>query len=85
MNVTVDESMYFKNKIDYVAKGISEVYREQQRKMDNEYHNHRSNPDPFLLSDSKVMTGQGKAIVCCVGDNTLLARNKKPKDLVIEE
>jgi hypothetical protein len=31
------------------------------------------------------MTGQGKAIVCCVGENTLLARNRKPKDLVIEE
>jgi hypothetical protein len=31
------------------------------------------------------MTGQGKAIVCCVGDSTLLARNRSPKDLVIEE
>jgi len=31
------------------------------------------------------MTGQGKAIVCCVGSQTLLARNRKPKDLVIEE
>lgn len=24
-------------------------------------------------------------MVCCVGENTLLARNRKPKDLVIEE
>jgi magnesium-transporting ATPase (P-type) len=31
------------------------------------------------------MTGQGKAIVCCVGESTLLARNRKPNDLVIEE
>jgi len=50
-----------------------------------EVDNHEDHPDPFLFSDSKVMTGQGKAIVCCVGDQTLLARNRKPKDLVIEE
>jgi len=31
------------------------------------------------------MTGQGKALVCCVGENTLLARKRKPKDLIIDE
>lgn len=31
------------------------------------------------------MTGQGKAVVCCVGDGTLLARKRRPKDLLIEE
>lgn len=31
------------------------------------------------------MTGQGKAIVCCVGENTLLARKRKRSDLVIIE
>mmetsp|Transcript_14890 Transcript_14890/g.25363 ORF Transcript_14890/g.25363 Transcript_14890/m.25363 type:complete len:791 (+) Transcript_14890:874-3246(+) len=31
------------------------------------------------------MAGQGKALVCCVGENTLLGRNRKPKDLVIDE
>jgi len=31
------------------------------------------------------MTGQGKALVCCVGDNTLLGRNRRPKDLIIDE
>ena len=45
--------------------------------------NHKEHPDPFLFTDSKVMTGQGKALVCCVGDNTLLARNRKKNDLVI--
>ena len=35
--------------------------------------NHMENPDPFLLTDSKIMTGQGKAIVCAVGAHTLLA------------
>lgn len=27
-----------------------------------------------MLTDSKIMTGQGKAIICAVGENTLLAR-----------
>ena len=31
------------------------------------------------------MTGQGKAIVCSVGKNTLLAKSRKPGDLKIEE
>jgi len=31
------------------------------------------------------MTGQGKALVCCVGDYTLIARKRKRNDLVIEE
>jgi P-type E1-E2 ATPase len=31
------------------------------------------------------MSGQGKAIVCCVGENTLLARNRKKNDLVMDE
>ena len=35
--------------------------------------NHHENPDPFLLTDTKIMTGQGRAIVCAVGSNTLLA------------
>jgi Ca2+ transporting ATPase len=31
------------------------------------------------------MTGQGRAIVCAVGQNTLLARSRAPGDLKIEE
>lgn len=31
------------------------------------------------------MTGQGKALVCCVGDNTLLARSRRPEQLKIKE
>ena len=31
------------------------------------------------------MTGQGKAIICAVGENTLLARLRTKEDLVIEE
>jgi magnesium-transporting ATPase (P-type) len=43
----------------------------------NGVDNHKDNPDPFLFADSKVMSGQGKAIVCAVGDNTMLARYRK--------
>ena len=31
------------------------------------------------------MTGQGKALVCCVGKNTLLAQSRQPDDLVVQE
>ena len=52
---------------------------------DEEPDNHSSNPDPFLLTDSKIMTGQGKAIICAVGDHTLLARLRSKEDLEIQE
>lgn len=29
--------------------------------------NHKTNPDIVLLSDSKVMKGEARAIVCAVG------------------
>lgn len=38
-----------------------------------------------MFTDSKIMTGQGRAIVCAVGQNTLLARSRAPGDLKIEE
>lgn len=47
--------------------------------------NHINNPDPFLLTDSKVMKGQGRAIVLAVGSGTVLAKSRKPGDLTIEE
>ena len=80
MNITVDQSMYNPQESN-VAKETSRYMGPEAQEVDN----HEDHPDPFLFSDSKVMTGQGKAIVCCVGDQTLLARNRKPKDLVIEE
>lgn len=83
MNITVDQSMYFPSQTN-VEKEQS-IYYGDQGDMDNHIDNHEDHPDPFLYSDSKIMTGQGKAIVCCVGENTLLARNRKPNDLVIEE
>jgi magnesium-transporting ATPase (P-type) len=80
MNITVDQSMYNPQESN-VAKETSRYMGPEAQEVDN----HEDHPDPFLFSDSKVMTGQGKAVVCCVGDQTLLARNRKPKDLVIEE
>ena len=80
MNITVDQGMYYPNQTN-VAKEQSTYYGPDQQEVDN----HKYHPDPFLFSDSKIMTGQGKAVVCCVGENTLLARNRKPKDLVMEE
>lgn len=32
--------------------------------------NIKMNPDPFLLSQSILVTGSGKALVCCVGANS---------------
>jgi len=39
--------------------------------------NHDTNPDCFLYTNSNVMTGQGWALVCAVGENTFLSKNKK--------
>lgn len=82
MNVTVDESMYHRpgSGQDSVAKECSFQFMDPQKP-----DNHKDNPDPFLYADSKVMTGQGKAIVCAVGNMTRLARNRKEGDLVMKE
>lgn len=77
MNITVDESLYCRGDVK-VEKEVSTYYGQGA-------DNHQTHPDPFLFSDTKIMTGQGKAIVCCVGESTLLARSRRPKDLVIEE
>ena len=67
---------------DKVAKEQSQVFAYNPV---GEPDNHKQNPDAFLLSNTKIMTGQGKAIVCQVGENTVLAKKRKPGDLVIKE
>lgn len=62
IDITVDESLYH--------EGRETIIRKQVGTGDN----HRENPDPFLLSRSLVMSGKGKAVVCCVGKYTQLAR-----------
>lgn len=81
MNITIDQQYYFPHEAPNVEKEQSQVYGPDQAEPDN----HSSNPDPFLLTDSKIMTGQGKAIICAVGDSTLLSRLRQGEDLEIVE
>lgn len=81
MNMKVDQSLYGVTKERLVSKEKSFLYTDKHKEPDN----HKEHPDPFLFADSKIFTGQGKAVVLCVGVNTLMARNRKPSDLVINE
>lgn len=47
--------------------------------------NHKSNPDNILLIDSKVMRGEGRAIVCAVGEHTLISRHRTKDSMLIKE
>ena len=82
MNITVDQSIYYPGQTN-VEKEQSTFYG--RNSPNGEPDNHKEHPDPFLLSDSKIMTGQGKAIICAVGKDTLLARNRAPESLILEE
>ena len=91
----VDQSMYSPNPKDPVfrvmgaesVKETSKIILETDKagNVVSEGDNHHTHPDPFLFSDSKVLTGQGKALVCQVGDNTLLAKTRKPEDYELKE
>ena len=78
MGITVDETVYNKENRK-VGKETSEVHGPDSEEPDN----HKKNVDPFLLCNSKVLTGQGKALVLCLGENTRLARKMKPQDYEI--
>lgn len=82
MNITVDQSMYYPGQTN-VEKEQSSYYGPNSPT--GYPDNHHDHPDPFLLVDSKIMTGSGKAIICAVGQNTLLARNRSQDSLVLEE
>ena len=71
MSITVDESLYNPNNIK-VPKETSEDNSDNVECIEPD--NHKENVDPFLLYDSKVLTGQGKALVLCVGKNTRYAK-----------
>jgi len=78
MDMRVDQSLYNRDEKDIVKE------QSVQNSPDSEEpDNHKDNPDPFLFSDSKVMKGQGKAVILGVGENTLLWRNRKPSSLVV--
>jgi len=74
MNVTIDQSQYFKG--DTAASKENSIFYNSNNPNDDP-DNHKEHPDPFLFTNSKVMTGQGKAVVCSVGDYTMLARSRK--------
>jgi P-type E1-E2 ATPase len=62
LDITVDEGMYHEDRVTIVKKSLS---------IGNvESNNHTSNPDPFLLSKSLVMSGSGRAVICAVGHHT---------------
>lgn len=82
-NIAVDQSMY--NPMEtWVEKSLS-FKTANQTHYGEEADNHKENPDPFLLSASKIMSGGGMAVVCAVGENTRLARSTRQEDLVIKE
>jgi len=85
MSMAVDQSIYYPNIRDPVERALQISCTKETSLHDENGDNHRDNPDPFLFSNSKVMTGQGKALVCQVGENTLLAATRKPEDLVVKE
>lgn len=77
MNITVDESLYFHGKKSN-SKDSSKRYKQGG-------DNHTQNPDPFLYTDSKILSGYGKAVVCCVGKQTVLSKKTQPDDLIKKE
>src|SRR3569833_441638 len=56
--MTVDETFYYKTENRATRK---------QPASDSSFYDI---PDPFLLSQTQVMTGAGKAVVCCVGEHS---------------
>lgn len=47
--------------------------------------NRYSNPDTFLLKDTLVMMGSGKALVLCVGKHSLVEQEKICEEFSTEE
>lgn len=82
-NIAVDQSMY-NPKDTWVEKSLS-LKTAKAVSYGEDPDNHKENPDPFLLSASKIMSGSGKAVVCAVGRATRLARTSQQQDLVVKE
>ena len=58
MDIVVNEALYNDGRETLVKKHLSTGY------------NHRGNPDPFLLSQTLVVSGSGRAVICAVGKHT---------------
>lgn len=72
--MTVDETVYNEGRSLVNVKAVSK----------GEDH-HRENPDPFLLANSLIMTGSGKAVVCAVGPHTRFDQEFPIEELQEEE
>lgn len=59
MDMNVNQQYYFPDDSVHTVKQCSTG------------ENHFENPDPILLAGSLIMSGSGKAVVCCVGSKTL--------------
>jgi magnesium-transporting ATPase (P-type) len=87
MNIRVDESAVHprRNSIDKSESIVFDepkeiilsVLGEGEEIKSTEPDNHKLNPDPFLIAGTKVLSGQGTALVCAVGPNTYLNRTTK--------
>lgn len=84
IDLVIDQSMYSKKLgQDRVVKKESIVVLDEQNNVVED--NHQSNPDNILLANSKVMKGEAKVLVCCVGEHTLMSRSRKKEQLVLKE
>lgn len=72
INLIVDESLYHSNNDQEAYRMAKEESRTWEQKdpycnSNVTVDNHKEHPNPFLFTDSKIMKGQGRALVCCVG------------------
>ena len=86
MNIHVDESMYDSRAVD-VEKEPSDQYEEALTDDDGveRWDNHHANPDPILLTGSKILAGSGRAVVCAVGRHTRMSRSRGAGQLKLKE
>lgn len=84
INLSVDQSAYGRRHAErLVDKAESHVITDEAgRKIAD---NHKANPDNLLLSNTKIMRGEARAVVCAVGEHTLLSRGRKKEQLVLKE
>jgi len=77
LNIHVDESKYNPGDEEFrdVKKSLSVVTQEMGENEKMIFtNNHKENPDPFLLTGSYVIRGQGKGLVCAVGKYTRIGK-----------
>lgn len=82
MNITADENLYgIKTNVEKQSSKINEAFDGENGEPDN----HKENPDNCILTGSSIMSGGGKAVICSVGNNTLLARRRKQAKIVLRQ